>query len=370
MPAAELFPVAELAADTAAVLAEDPATLQYSATEGFGPLREWVAARHGARPEQVVITHGSQQALDLVIRVTVEPGGPVGLGDPGYVGAIQAGRLAGADLQGIPGDQDGICVDALADRLRSGWRPSLVYVVPNFDNPTGAVLSLERRHALASLAERYGFVVLEDDPYGELRFEGPALPAMGVLTERVVAVGTFSKLVCPGLRVGYAIAPPAVAQALVLVKQAADLHTGTLTQRVVHRLVSRPGFLDSHIGRLRDVYRQRADALVAALGEHLGDRVRAGAPRGGMFVWADVQGPAVDTGRLLDRAVEQGMAYVPGSAFSVEHPAASCMRLSFATVPPAQLEEGVRRLAAVLAAEPDGGSPGLAAEVGPALAES
>jgi len=350
MPAAELFPAAELAAEAATVLAEDPSALQYSATEGFGPLREWVAARHGARPEQVVVTHGSQQALELVFRVTVDPGGPVGLPDPGYVGAIQAGRLAGAELHGIPGDADGIRVDALEDRLRSGWRPGLVYVVPNFDNPTGAVLSLERRRALAALAERYGFVVLEDDPYGELRFDGPALPAMRALSERVVTVGTFSKVVCPGLRVGYAIAPVEVAQAIVLVKQAADLHTGSLTQRMVHRLVSRPGFLDAHVARLRDVYRRRAGALVAALGEELGGRVRAGVPRGGMFVWAEVTGPPVDTAGLLDRAVAHGVAYVPGSAFGVENVAASSMRLSFATVPPDQLREGVRRLAAVLEA--------------------
>jgi len=352
MPAAELFPAAELAAEAAAVLAEDPSALQYSATEGFGPLREWVAARHGAGSEQVVITHGSQQAIELVIRATVEPGAPVALADPGYVGAIQAGRLAGADLVGIPGDEDGICVDALAERLRSGWRPSLVYVVPNFDNPTGAVLSLERRHALAALAERYGFVVLEDDPYGELRFDGPALPPVRELTERVITVATFSKVLCPGLRVGYAIAPAAVVQALVLLKQAADLHTATLTQRMIHRLVSRPGFLDAHIARLRDVYRQRADALVAALAEQLGGRVRAAAPRGGMFVWADVSGPAVDTARLLDRAVEEGVAYVPGSAFAVGRPAPSTMRLSFATVAPPQLHEGVRRLASVLGTAP------------------
>jgi 2-aminoadipate transaminase len=347
LPAAETFPAAELATAFAEILADDAGALQYSTTEGFTPLREWVAARHGAGVDQVLVTHGSQQALDVVARALVEPGAQVVLADPGYVGAIQVLRLAGARLRPVPSDADGLRVDVLADRLRGGDRPALVYVVANFDNPTGATLSLDRRRALGALADHYGFVVVEDDPYGELRWAGATLPPLAHFTDRAITLGTVSKIVCPGLRVGYAIAPDAVARALVLVKQALDLHTSTLAQRAVHRVLTAPGFLDTQLGRLRPLYASRAATLCRVLRRELGDRFRCAEPEGGMFVWGELSDD-VDTHELLRTAIVHGVAFVPGRAFGVEAEHRRALRLSFVTSPPDQLEEGVRRLAAAL----------------------
>ena len=347
LPAPETFPAAALSDAFVDILATDPGALQYSTTEGFLPLREWAAERHGVDVDRVLITHGSQQALDLVARALIEPGATVALADPGYVGAIQALRLAGARLSPVPSDVDGLDVEALAARLRRGERPAVVYVVANFDNPTGATLSLERRAALAELADRYGFVIVEDDPYGDLRWNGPALPPIASFSDRVVTLGTVSKIVCPGLRIGFVVAPRPVAQALVLVKQAVDLHTSTLSQRAVHRVVTTPGFMTAQLDRLRPLYRDRCTALVHALRTELGDRFEFSAPGGGMFVWGRLV-DSIDTQELLPKALDQGMAYVPGQAFAVDGDHRQALRLSFATATPPQLVEGVRRLARAL----------------------
>lgn len=345
LPAVETFPTAELADAMSRILTSDPSAVQYSATEGIAPLREWVAARHGVDADQVVITHGSQQALDLVARALLDPGADIALADPAYVGAVQVLRLAGAQLLPVAADADGLRVDDLERRLRRGERPALVYVVANFDNPTGATLSAERRVALAALADRYGFVLVDDDPYGELRWHGSAPPALASMTDRVITLGTVSKVVCPGLRVGYVVAPPAIAPALVLVKQALDLHTSTLAQRALHDLLTAPGFLDRQLERLREVYRQRATALANALRSELGDELRFRSPSGGMFVWGEFA-DEVDTQQLLAAAIDRGVAFVPGQAFSVAGDHHRALRLSFATNAPDQLAEGVRRLAA------------------------
>jgi 2-aminoadipate transaminase len=347
LPAAETFPAAALADAFADIIATDPGALQYSTTEGFGPLRQWVAERHGAEQDQVLITHGSQQALDLVVRALVEPGATVVLADPAYVGALQVFRLAGARLAPVASDVDGLRVDAFADRLRAGARPALVYLVANFDNPTGATLSLQRRIVLAEMADHYGFVIVEDDPYGELRWAGDALPPMRSFTDRAVTLGTVSKIVCPGLRIGYSIAPRPLAEAMVVLKQALDLHTSTLSQRAIHRVVTTPGFMTSQVDRLRPLYRERCATLVDALRAELGDRFEFDPPQGGMFVWGRLA-DSIDTQELLPAAVEQGMAYVPGQAFAVEGDYRRSLRLSFATTSPDQLLEGVRRLARAL----------------------
>jgi len=347
LPAAETFPAEALATAIADILRSDPSALQYSTTEGFAPLRALIAVREGTDPDRVLITHGSQQGLDLVARALVDPGAPVVLADPAYVGAIQALRLSGARLVAVSSDTDGLQVDVLADRLQAGLRPALVYVVANFDNPTGATLSLERRVALGALAERYGFTVVEDDPYGELRWRGAALPRLSTFTDRAVTLGTVSKTVCPGLRLGHVIAPPDLASALVLLKQAVDLHTSTLSQRAVYQLLSTPGFLGAQLDRLRPLYQERCGALVDALRAEIGDHVGFQAPEGGMFVWARLV-DARDTHDLLPRALEEGMAFVPGQAFAVEADLRSCLRLSFATATPDQLAEGVRRLSRAL----------------------
>jgi 2-aminoadipate transaminase len=345
LPAAETFPTSDLAAAIERILARDPSALQYSPTEGVAPLRRWVATRHGVDPDQVVITHGSQQALDLVTRALVDPGAAVALADPAYVGAVQVLRLAGARLVPITGDGDGLQVDDLESRLCGGERPAVVYVVANFDNPSGSTLSTERRAALAALADRYGFVIVDDNPYGELRWRGSAPPPLASMTDRVITLGTVSKVVCPGLRVGYLVAPPSVAPALVLVKQALDLHTSTLAQRAVHELVTTPGFLDRQLDRLRQLYCERATTLCDALRDDFGDRVRFQPADGGMFVWGEFVDD-IDTQQLLAAAIARGVAFVPGPAFAVAADHHRALRLSFATAPPDQLAEGVRRLAA------------------------
>ena len=345
LPAAETFPTAELAATIERILTTDRSAVQYSPTEGIAPLREWVATRHGVAPDRVVITHGSQQALDLVTRALVDPGAAVALADPAYVGAVQVLRLGGARLLPVAGDGDGLRVDDLEALLHAGERPSLVYVVSNFDNPSGATLSTERRTQLAALADRYGFVIVDDNPYGELRWKGSAPLPLASLTDRVITLGTVSKVVCPGLRVGYVVAPESVAPALVLVKQALDLHTSTLAQRAVHDLLTTPEFLDRQLDRLRTVYRERALELCDALRSEFGDQLRFQRPDGGMFVWAEFADD-VDTQQLLVAAIARGVAFVPGQAFSVAADLHRSLRLSFATTPPGQLGEGVRRLSA------------------------
>lgn len=343
LPDPAAFPAAELEQAFTEELRSDAAgALQYSATAGYAPLREWVNPED---PERVVVTAGSQQAIDLVTRSVVAPGETVALGDPAYVGALQAFRLAEAALAPIPTDADGMAVDVLADRCRDGLRPRLVYAVANFDNPTGATLSLERRRALAGLADRYGFWIVEDDPYGALRWSGPTLPSMAAMSDRVVRLSTFSKVLSPGLRVGWAVAPPALRAELIVVKQAMDLHTSTLAQRAAYRVASTPGFLGPHLERIRALYSERALALDAALRGHVADW-SWNTPEGGMFVWART---GAETTPLLARAVEEGVAFVPGSAFAVQagdH--AGSLRLSFATVPPGELEEGVLRLVKAL----------------------
>ncbi|HEY2301502.1 MAG TPA: PLP-dependent aminotransferase family protein [Acidimicrobiales bacterium] len=349
LPAAETFPVAEIAGAIAELLAtESTRALQYSTTEGYLPLRTMVADWHGTVADQVLMTHGSQQALELVVRATVDPGAEVALADPGYVGAIQAFRLAGARLTAIPTDADGMIVEALAERLAQGCRPVLVYVVPNFHNPTSATLAIDRRRSLGALAERYGFLIVEDDPYGHLRWAGDALPALRSFSGRVVSLGTISKLLCPGLRVGYAVAPPGLAGPLVTLKQAVDLHTSTLGQMTAHRVLATPGFLPGHVDRVRLLYQHRATALAAAVAEHLGAVASFRPAEGGMFLWIRLDRPDVDTHDLLEGAVAAGVAYVPGRAFGIDDRHPHELRLSFSGVPPSDLDEGVRRLAASL----------------------
>jgi 2-aminoadipate transaminase len=354
LPNPASFPTEALARAATAALADDPVgALQYGPTEGLRPLRRWVAERHGLGAdgdEHVLITSGSQQALELLTRALVDPGGLVALADPAYVGALQAFRATGVALTAIPSDANGLRTDVLAERLAAGERPALVYVVANFDNPTGSTLSAERRVDLASLADRYGFWIVDDDPYGELRWNGAAPVALRDLTDRTITLGSTSKVLAPGLRIGWAVAPVEAIRAMTILKQSADLHTSSFNQQVVHRTLAEPGFLEAHLAGLRTTYRAQADHLVGALRAQLGDRLTVAAPDGGMFVWAELHDPAADTALLLPTAVDQGVAFVPGAAFGVESLHPTRMRLSYATADPAALDLAVARLAGVIAA--------------------
>lgn len=345
LPDPASFPVAEVADAAARVLADDPAVLQYAPTEGDPGLRRWILdARGASATDDVLITHGSQQALDLIVRAAVAPGDPVVVADPAYVGALQVLRLAGAHVVGIPADEGGLDVDALAERLDTGLRPRLVYTVSTFHNPTGATLTEGRRRDLATLAERHGFLIVDDDPYRDLRWAGHRPTPLAALTERVITLGSFSKVVSPGLRVGYAVGRADLIGDLTILKQAADLQTATLNQAVVREVVTRPGWLATHLASVCTTYETRADALAGALREHLGSGATFARPDGGMFLWVELAG-GIDTTALLPLATDRGVAFVPGPAFAVERDAGSTLRLSFATATPESLAEAARRLA-------------------------
>lgn len=320
-----------------------PIALQYAPTEGLAALREHLAMATGHAPGEVLVTTGSQQALDLIARVLCDPGDVVVVEEPAYLGALQALRFAGATLHGVPGDGDGLQVERLAEELAAGLRPKAVVVTPDFGNPTGATLTAARRTALVALAERYGFLVVEDDPYGRLRFRGSSLPPIGAPGRPVVRLGTASKVLAPGLRVGWLTGPPAIVAALARAKQAADLHTSALDQLVVLGAMTDPRF-PAHLEETVAAYRTRARRLVRALRCRFGDGVELVEPEGGMFVWACF--PGIDTAAALPGALDAGVAYVPGPAFAVAPGAhRERARLSFATLAPPALDEACDRLA-------------------------
>ena len=356
LPAPERLPTELVAAAIDRALAlqgpSGPVALQYAPTDGVAPLRAHLQARFGVGDDELLVTTGSQQALDLFARTHLAGGGTVVVEDPTYLGALQAFRFAGADVVGIPGDADGLDVEALAERLAAGLRPRAVYVVGSFANPTGATLASARRRHLLELADGYGFLIVCDDPYVELRYDGVVPDSLGGPGRPVVTLGSASKVLAPGLRVGWASGPAESIGAMALAKQAADLHTSALDQLVVHGCLTDPGFAD-HLASTIDAYRARRDALADALRAELPD-LEFDRPEGGMFLWARLAG--VDADGLLDRALDHGVAFVPGSAFAV---AAGThqdrLRLGFATLDPVALAGAARRLAAAVRGSAEAG---------------
>jgi 2-aminoadipate transaminase len=355
LPAAEAFPLARIQAALDRVLAErgpyGASALQYGATEGLSALRGLLARQaHAADGRTVsadiVVTTGSQQALDLLARTLLDPGDIVVAERPAYLGSLQAFTAAGAEVVTVGSDDDGMCTDELERRLRRGLRPKALSVVPNFQNPSGTTLAVERRVHLAGLAERYGFVVIEDDPYRALRFTGQDVAPIRAHTDLAVTLGSTSKTIAPGLRVGWLAAPRALVGPLVRAKQTADLHTSTFAQHLVVDLLGDDAFLVAHIARLRALYRERAAALAGSLAARFGDAAQFVEPAGGFFLW--VRFPGVDTTAALEGAVDNGVAYVPGTAFTVDGRATEHARLSFASLGPGTLDEAVRRLAVAL----------------------
>lgn len=342
-------------ADIAARVVGDPAGLQYGPTEGWPPLRAWIAARladsPGAPPaacDDIRVTHGSQQAIDLVVRALVDAGDTVVVERPTYLGAVQALAPADARVQAVPVDDDGMDTERLAAALAGGLRPRLCYLAPTFQNPSGSVMSAERRAHLGDLAGRYGFVVVDDDPYRELGFESPPRRLRHwVPPELSVTLGTFSKILAPGLRVGWVHGPAWLVASLTRLKQATDLHTSTAAQRIVAEAVALPGWLDRRTAHLVELYRHRAGVLTTELRTRAGERIEVGAARGGMFLWARLPGDA-DAAALLPRALHHGVAFVPGAAFACDDTASPHLRLCFATLDDALLAEAARRMARVL----------------------
>lgn len=346
LPAAELLPVARLREAMERVAS--PRALQYAPTEGVSELREVIAARAGAgaRPADVVVTTGSQQGLDLAARCLLDPGDVVVVEAPSYLGSLQSFRANGATIVSVRGDGHGLDVDELAARLAEGLRPKVVSVVPNFANPSGATLSLERRHALVDLADRYGFVVIEDDPYGELRWSGSALPRLVDLApDRVISLGSASKVLAPGLRLGWMRGPSWLLDAAVRLKQSADLHTSSLDQMLAADVLGDDAFMSAHLASIRGVYRDRAAALVDAL---VPLPIEAAMPDGGMFVWARLTG-ARDSAVLFERAIDAGVSFVPGVAFDADGRPSDRLRLCFCTLGPSDLARGAARLGGAIA---------------------
>jgi 2-aminoadipate transaminase len=351
LPSADTFPVEAMREAAARVLAETPReALQYAPSEGFAPLREWISAQLKATgidapTERILITNGSQQGLDLSGKVLLDAGSTVAVETPTYLGALQAFMPNEPRFVGVASDREGPVADAVA-ALPAGTR--FMYVLPNFQNPTGRVVPAARRDAIVAAAQRAGVPLVEDNPYGDLWFdEAPPAPLASRWQEGTLYLGSFSKVLAPGLRLGYMVAPKALHPKLLQAKQAADLHTGSFAQRVVHQVV-KDGFLAQHIPTIRDRYRAQRDAMATALARHLPAGSEWAAPAGGMFFW--VRLPAgCDAMALLPKAVEAGVAYVPGAAFYADEADVRTMRLSFVTLAPADIVQAVERLGRVLA---------------------
>ncbi|MCL4561350.1 MAG: PLP-dependent aminotransferase family protein [Chloroflexi bacterium] len=362
LPAPDVFPVKEFAEACQRVLQDCGAqALQYGTTEGYQPLREMIA-RHSSRfgihasPENILITSGSQQALDLLGKIFINRGDRILVESPTYLGALQAWNAYGAEYVSVPSDEDGMITDALEEALRTG--PKFIYILPNFQNPTGVTLSLKRRHQLVTLADRYGVPIIEDDPYGQLRFEGEHLPSVVYLdgeiranhdnTYRgnVIYLSTFSKILAPGIRLAWVIAPPEVIRKLVQAKQGADLHTATFNQIVAYE-VGRGGFLDQHAKYICQVYKERRDVMLEVMEEVMPSGVHWTHPQGGLFLWATLP-EDLDTADILKLAIEKKVAFVPGTSFHPNGGGKNTMRLNFSYSRPKEIQEGMVRLASVL----------------------
>ena len=355
LPAPELFPTQEIAQAFYKVISEDGRlALQYSTTEGYAPLRQRIAARMQtkgirAAANHILITSGSQQGLDLVAKVLLDAGDKVIVERPTYLAAIQTFSVFEAQFITVASDDEGMDVDDVEHKLREHPDVKLIYLVANFQNPSGTTLSLPRRKRLIQLAGRYGVRLLEDDPYGELRYRGAALPPLKALDESglVVYLSTFSKTMAPGMRLGWMVAEPEIYQRLVIAKQATDLHTNTVAQRAADRyLTENPA--DQHIAKIRAVYGERCRVMLEALARYFPASVRWTKPEGGMFLWVELA-PEVRTEEVLTEAIAEKIAFVPGAAFFANEKEHNFMRLNFSNQKPEKIEEGIKRLAQVIA---------------------
>ncbi len=371
LPAPEVFPVEAFRKATNRVLkTQGPLAMQYSTTEGFPPLRQWIVdymARYGikAKMENVQITSGSQQALDLIGKVMINPGDLILTEKPTYLGALQAWRAYQAEFTSVNIDDEGLQVHRLEEALCGG--PKFMYILPNFQNPAGVTLTRERRISLVEIADAYGIPIIEDDPYGELRYEGEHIPPLVVLDAQkqnglpnysngqgfmrgnVIYVSTFSKTLAPGLRLAWIVAPTDVISRCVAAKQGMDLHSSTLVQMTAYELI-KDGFLIEHIKHIREVYGYRRDVMLDALESYFPGGTTWARPQGGLFLWVTLP-PEFDTMTLMPKALENKVAYVPGSAFYPDGSIKNTFRLNFSNAQPEQIETGIKRLGEVISNE-------------------
>jgi len=363
LPAPDVFPTREVEEACSYVVREmGKKALQYSATEGYWPLKEFLAEsmhKYGipSKPENVLLTNGSQQALDLIGRIFIDPGRFVLTGRPTYLGAIQAWQAYQARFHTMQVDEEGMVVDEIEHAYEkvvqeSGHPPAFLYVLPNFHNPAGTTMPLERRIQLAEIATKLDIAVVEDDPYGQLRYEGVDIPPIcNLIPERTIYLGTFSKTMAPGLRLGWIVAAEVLMKRIIQAKQGCDLHTGTLVQYIANDICQR-GILKPHIKKIRKVYKKRRDTMLEALAEFWPEECQWTDPHGGLFLWARVP-ESINTDTFLrETALKEKVAYVPGTNF---YPNADggyeAMRLNFSYCPPDVIVEGIQRLGLALKKE-------------------
>ncbi|WGG52233.1 PLP-dependent aminotransferase family protein [Rugamonas sp. DEMB1] len=353
LPSPATFPVDEMKIAFDKVLTNSgKVALQYGPTDGYLPLRQWIAdslSANGVKivPEQVLMTSGSQQALDLLGKVLIDEGSRVLVETPSYLGALQAFSVYRPEFVSVDTDEHGLVPESL-DKVAQGAR--LLYALPNFQNPTGRSLSLERRHQLVETCARLGLPLIEDDPYGALSYKGAPLPKMVAMNpDGVIYMGSFSKVLTPGIRLGYVVAPLPLVRRLELAKQAADLHTSQLTQMVVHEVI-KDGFLDRHIPQIRTLYGDQCQCMLDAMDQHFPASVTWTKPEGGMFIWVTLP-KHINAMALLDEAIAAKVAFVPGSPFYANEPETNTLRLSFVTVSPERIRTGIEILGKLIAAK-------------------
>ncbi len=354
-PAPELFPAKALSAIAERMLREQPVlSLQYGITEGYAPLREAIAARLlrvegiGKPGDSLIVTSGGQQGIELATKVLVNEGDTVIVEEPSFIGATNAFRSYGAHLVGVPVEADGMNTDALEEALKNNPNTRFIYTIPTFQNPMGVTMSLEKRRRLYALAKQYGVLILEDNPYGELSFDGTKVPTVKSMdTEGIVLYsGSFSKILSPGLRLGFLVANEALIAKVVVAKQVSDVHTAMLPQLMATAYLEEYD-LDAAIAVMRKNYREKCNTMLTAIEEFFPKGVSYTRPGGGLFIWCDL-GNGIDTLALSKRAVEKKVVYVPGNTFMVDmNRPTSTLRLNYSTATPEKITEGIRRLGEV-----------------------
>lgn len=343
------FPVEAIREATDRILRDDgKSSLQYSTTEGYAPLREWIASRYASKgisvsADNILITSGSQQGLDLIGKVFLDKGDAVVIERPGYLSAIQSLSMFEPEFLPITLDYDGVNISELEKSLATR-NPKLFYAVPNFQNPSGITYSLEKRRQAALVLSRHDTVFVEDDPYGELRFMGKALPSMGTfLAHNVILLGSFSKIFAPSMRLGWVCAPPDFMEKLVVAKQAADLHTNFFSQRVLYEYL-RTNDIDAHIEKIRALYKRQRDCMVAAIQRYFPASVKYTEPEGGMFLWVTLP-DGLSALSLFDATIAKNVAFVPGDPFYVNEENVPTFRLNYTNSDEPSIDTGIRRLA-------------------------
>ncbi len=353
LPAESLFPLKAVREAYERVFQSGSSVLQYGVTEGYLPLREQLSGRMAAKrvrfsPEQIIVTTGSQQSIDLLCKIWIDPGDTVLVESPTYLAALQVLNSYRADVRGVECDREGMLLDDLESKIRR-WRPKLIYVTPTFSNPAGRVWSLHRREGLVKLARQYGTLILEDDPYGELRFDtGLRIPLLCEIDQQyggeshVVYTSTFSKIVAPALRTGWTAGNRELIQMMAKAKQAADLHSSTIDQRALSELLAAFD-LDGHIRTVSSAYYERMKLLIALFAKQNWPGVTWNEPQGGMFLWVQLP-ESIDSTVLLQHSIAEGIAFVPGELFFAESPQRNTMRINFSHTDPKLLPEAVERL--------------------------